>query len=269
MKLSIITPTYNRKSLIARSLDSSLNFVSEGHAYEVIVVDDASTDGTVEYLQEKYAKEIVSGTLKIIKLKENHGVTGAKNIGAFAARGDWLVFMDSDDFFLQNAGQIIQDELKRLAEFDMIFFRCIDEISGVLIGSASAECSIDFRYILNKGTPGECLPVVKRTTFLRHIYNEELRGCESLSYIKILHSGGRAYVSKEAVRVYRSKGDDRLSSRSNILKRADKMLKYNTALLRYIGSMTPKVAAKITIKAIAYGVISVFARNFNILQDRK
>ena len=86
-EFSIIIPTYNRSLTIARSLDSVLNQVYK--AKEIIVVDDGSTDDTVE-LVKKYDSAIY-------RFQYNQGVCSARNLGAEVASGDWLVFLDSDD----------------------------------------------------------------------------------------------------------------------------------------------------------------------------
>ena len=86
MKISIIIPAYNASSTLKECLDAI--FVSIFKDFEVILVSDNSTDDTV-----KIAKEY---KCKIIELKENKGPAFARNKGAEIAKGDILVFIDSD-----------------------------------------------------------------------------------------------------------------------------------------------------------------------------
>ncbi len=90
-KVSAIIPTYNRKHLLKPALDGVL-----GQTYpniELIVVDDCSTDGTSGWIGENYP------TVKLISLKENCGAAGARNVGIKAATGEYIAFLDSDDYW--------------------------------------------------------------------------------------------------------------------------------------------------------------------------
>ena len=88
--VSIIIPTVNRKSLIGFTLDSvyaQKNF----KAYEVIVVDDGSSDGTADFITRDYPQ------VKIIPLPENKGAPFCRNLGLKEAKGKCVLFLDSDD----------------------------------------------------------------------------------------------------------------------------------------------------------------------------
>ncbi len=189
--ISIITPTYNRRNIISRSIDSSLELIKNGWAQELIIIDDASTDKTKEFLEEKYDVFLKKKQIKIIRLNKNLGVTGAKNIGAENSQGEWLIFMDSDDYFLTNCGNLINKELYRLSDYQIVFFRCHNMLDNRLIGHTREASEIKFYEMFTQGTPGECLPIVKREIILKYPYHEKLRGCEGLSYFKIIDSKNR------------------------------------------------------------------------------
>jgi len=80
MNVSIVTPTFNRKEILKRSINSSLELLWKNIVNEIIIVDDASTDGTVEFLNKKYYDEINKGVIKVFSLPTNIGVTGAKKL---------------------------------------------------------------------------------------------------------------------------------------------------------------------------------------------
>ena len=134
MSLSIVTPTFNRINVLVNSISSSLSLIEAGHAKELIVVDDCSSDGTVPFLFATYNKEIKAGVIKVIVLNENVGVTGAKNKGAQAASSEWIAFMDSDDTFDFKNAELMIKELERLESYGLVFFRCRDNISLTIIG---------------------------------------------------------------------------------------------------------------------------------------
>jgi glycosyltransferase involved in cell wall biosynthesis len=89
---SIVIACYNQQEFVGESVQSAL---SQGHqSKEVIVVDDASQDGTAEILRA-FGKSIV-----FAKLDNNHGACAARNYGAYLARGQYLVFLDGDDVLM-------------------------------------------------------------------------------------------------------------------------------------------------------------------------
>lgn len=87
---SIIIPTFNRKALLQETLESVLS--QRFTDYEIIVVDDGSTDGTVEYLS-------ISGDRIMLLTQEHRGPGAARNLGAKHASGNYLAFLDSDDLW--------------------------------------------------------------------------------------------------------------------------------------------------------------------------
>jgi glycosyltransferase involved in cell wall biosynthesis len=91
--VSIIIPTYNRVAFIGRALDSVRQ--QEMQDYEIIVVDDASTDETPALL---HARAATDERIRIIRRTHGrHGPAAARNAGIAAARGAWIAFLDSDD----------------------------------------------------------------------------------------------------------------------------------------------------------------------------
>ncbi|VAX32280.1 hypothetical protein MNBD_NITROSPIRAE02-1387 [hydrothermal vent metagenome] len=91
--VSVIVPTYNRARLLGRALQSILNQTYRD--FEVIVVDDGSTDNTGEVVRSFSALDI-----RYIRHKNNKGEAAARNTGVLAARGDFIAFLDSDDEWL-------------------------------------------------------------------------------------------------------------------------------------------------------------------------
>lgn len=101
MKLSIIIPAYNAEAYLPQCLDSIL--AQEHKDCEVIVVDDGSTDGTAALL-ECYPD------VKVVH-QENHGMSTARNRGLDEARGEYILFVDSDDLLTAGALETLVAEL--------------------------------------------------------------------------------------------------------------------------------------------------------------
>lgn len=92
MKISVIIPAYNAEHYIAKAIESCLSQTYAPH--EIIVVDDASTDNTTA-VAESYPSPV-----RLIRLEENMGTAVARNHAVQASTGDWLAFLDADDWFL-------------------------------------------------------------------------------------------------------------------------------------------------------------------------
>jgi glycosyltransferase involved in cell wall biosynthesis len=90
MLFSVVIPTYNRAAMLQRALESVWG--QEFSDYEVIIVDDGSTDTTAEYLRS------LGGRARVF-MQANHGPGAARNLGATEARGQYVAFLDSDDLW--------------------------------------------------------------------------------------------------------------------------------------------------------------------------
>lgn len=89
--LSIIIPNYNNGKFLPRCLDSIL--ISDRKNFEVIVIDDGSMDGSISYLRD------VTDVRVSCFFQENRGVSAARNVGIEKAKGRYVTFCDSDDYY--------------------------------------------------------------------------------------------------------------------------------------------------------------------------
>ena len=93
VKVSVIITTHNRKDLLKRALASVLN--QTYHDLECIVVDDASDDGTSEMLKNMFGIVYI-----YIPKNEGHGANHARNVGVQRSKGEYVAFLDDDDYWL-------------------------------------------------------------------------------------------------------------------------------------------------------------------------
>jgi glycosyltransferase involved in cell wall biosynthesis len=143
MTLSVIIPAYNRASVIPAAIRSVF---SQGFGdLEVIVVDDASSDGTREAVAALKDPRLV-----YIRHERNQGGAAARNTGITAARGEYVAFLDSDDEWLPGKLQKQMDLFKKL-----------DDAYGVVYTGLKVE--------FEDGRPGEISPAVHRGYFLNEL----------------------------------------------------------------------------------------------------
>lgn len=96
-KVSIIIPVYNCEKYIEHTLKSVLNQAYKN--FEVLVVDDASTDRSMEIIKQ-YAKK--DTRIKIFNMPQNSGVSACRNLAISKASGRYIAFLDSDDIWPEN-----------------------------------------------------------------------------------------------------------------------------------------------------------------------
>ena len=120
--VSVIIPTYNSEKYIARAIESVLQQTEPN--VEVIVVDDASVDGTLEVVQG-----YCSYQLKLLVNERNRGPSYTRNRGIKIARGEWIAMLDSDDWYAP-------DRLEKLLQ---------------VAGAENADFIVDDLYLITDG----------------------------------------------------------------------------------------------------------------------
>lgn len=110
-KVSFIVPVYNGEKTIERCIKSILDQEKANIDYEIVVINDGSTDGTSEVL-DKYKERI-----RIIN-KENGGLSDARNVGMKEAKGNYFIFVDGDDYVSNTLLKDIQQYV--LEDIDLI-----------------------------------------------------------------------------------------------------------------------------------------------------
>ena len=106
MKLSVIVPVYNVEPFLSRCLDSLLRQGMELGEWEVICVNDGSPDNSAGILAEYEKKH--PGIFKVIT-QENQGLGGARNVGTALAQGEFVTYLDSDDYLVDGAYRYLLD----------------------------------------------------------------------------------------------------------------------------------------------------------------
>jgi glycosyltransferase involved in cell wall biosynthesis len=154
--ISVILPTFNRAHHLSAALDSVLA-QRACPPFEVVVVDDGSTDGTSALLARHGA------ALRSLRLPCNRGVAGARQAGVDHARGALLAFHDSDDLMMPDRLARLASFLERHPEVDAVFANGLVEgdgaqrETGALVPSGLARCldgrPFGIREVIRDGLP--------------------------------------------------------------------------------------------------------------------
>ena len=141
MKLSVIVPVYNTEAYLARCLDSLLDPERMGSGdYEVIAVNDGSTDSSRRILTEYCDR--CPGVVRPVDTP-NGGLGHARNTGLAVARGDWVLFVDSDDYLTPGAVPEIFEALDAVeaagADVAVFDFVHVDEAGRTLASFSGCE----------------------------------------------------------------------------------------------------------------------------------
>lgn len=112
--ISVIIPSYNRKDFLKDAIDSVLK--QNYKNIEIIIVDDCSNDGTKDMINRNYNNSII----KFHKNEKNSGAGFSRRVGYEMSKGDFVVFMDDDDYYTNF--NFFADAIKKLHENENISF---------------------------------------------------------------------------------------------------------------------------------------------------
>lgn len=204
IKLSIIIPMYNSEKYIENCIESLLNQDIKKSNYEIIIINDGSIDKG-ESIIKKYQEN--NKNIKLISVK-NGGISYARNIGIDNAIGEYLFFVDSDDYIAHNSiGEVINKAVEN--NLEMIFFdikRTSSEVEYISeYNNYKCENILDgIRYFTEKNVNNGPWHFFIKNKFIRenNIRFEEGRFCEDgMFLIKCIFNSKR--VSYINVDIYR------------------------------------------------------------------
>jgi len=200
-RVSIIIPTYNMEDHIGRTLDSVQD--QSFRSFEVIVVDDASTDGTAEIVKDKAAQD---NRFRYVRLENNSNRPAVpRNLALAVARGDYVAFLDHDDLWMRNKleRQVMVLDARpdvALVHSHLWEFAANSRKWGLLYMPNPYRRRVTYKLLL-QGNRVQCSSVLARTNVLREFggFDErpELRAVEDFHlWLRIAHRNRIAYISE-------------------------------------------------------------------------
>lgn len=212
MRFSIIVPVYNVEKYLRKCVNSVLAQGFED--YELILVDDGSTDGS-DAICDDYARKYPERIVTVHQ--QNSGQSKARNEGVRLAKGEYVTFLDSDDFWrhtyaLSDIDAIISKYQPDIVAFDMAKYyedtqtyiepspRCSEKVNG----KEKIEILRDFYFRQGDLKIGSSQKFIKRELLKRHLFDENLRTGEDIDWsLNLFGEAGKICVYNKPFYCYR------------------------------------------------------------------
>jgi succinoglycan biosynthesis protein ExoO len=216
-QVSVIIPAYNTEKYIAQAIESVLQQTLD--EFEIIIVDDASTDNTLAI-----AKSYSDPRIKVLANPENMGAAVSRNRAIKAASGTWIALLDSDDWYVSNRlekllavansqeADMVADDVYYINDGEELFWSTLFTESGKKIDKIM---QIDSLYFVNTDLPGVggltlglSKPIIKKEFLSKHKieYLDNIRlGQDFWFYLECLARGAKFFIIPEAYYFYRSR----------------------------------------------------------------
>lgn len=218
MKFSIIIPLFNNEKYIEQCILSVLNQNYDN--YEIIIINDGSEDSGPDI-----CKKFLSDNVRLINIS-NQGLSHARNVGIQNSTGDYILFLDSDDYyscnFLSEINQILQNK-----KYDLIISKC-NILNNVKVRRFLYDCEFD-KKTMTSCSKEEMLNhlldvkmknvvwryIVKKDTIINHnlLFNEKLKKFEDEEWtVKLLSYCNDYYYYDKPFYTYRVRAKSIMSS---------------------------------------------------------
>ena len=211
---SIITPLYNSEKYVDETIESILAQTYKN--WELIVVDDNSTDNGPEIVQ-KYAEK--DERIKLIKLNKNQGAAVARNTAIKVAKGSYIAFLDSDDLWTPTK---LEEQIQFMEEnnysFTFTAYQQISEDGKKQKKIIEVPSTLSYRQALLKNPIG-CLTAVYDAEKLGKIYMPLIRKRQDYAlWLKILKTGVKGHGLNKILAYYRLRKSSVSSNKIDLIK---------------------------------------------------
>lgn len=217
LTFSFIIPTFNRRRLVKRAIESVLSSKKNNSIQtEIIVIDDGSHDGT----ESELTSYINDKSINFIKNQKNSGANTSRNNGIKIATSDYCVFLDSDDILDEDALIFMYEHFLKHSNNHLLFM-------ASSLWNKKSPCyfrrNSDF-YTLNEITlgyvKGDFLPIVKTSAIRNHLFFDGISGFEGSVWIWLTLDGYQPFYTDKIGRTIEYLTDG-LSIASQLYKRVD------------------------------------------------
>ena len=214
MDFSVLIPAYNVSGIIGNAVRSAATQTYP--PLEILVIDDCSTDNTVEVVKA-LARDIPS--IRLLSTPANGGPAAARNVGLRAARGDWIALLDSDDVWkpgrLERLSEIAGATSADFAADDLVMWDAVADAqfkpSYFELAEPQRQITLvdmfgaDDNFNFSKASFALMKPIFRRKFLAEHKleYNEDMKvGEDFLLVVESLFNGAKVILIKEAHYIY-------------------------------------------------------------------
>ena len=241
--ISIITPTYNSEHFIQQTIDSIIRQTYKN--WELILVDDASTDSTIEIINKHVSSNII-----LIRNESNQGAGVTRNKGINVAKGEYITFLDADDLWKPEKLET-QINLMIANNIDVCFssYDLIDDKGNKLNKRVTALPILTYKKLLKSNYVGNLTGIYNCKT-LGKIQSTKLRKRQDwILWLEALKRSDKPAIGiQEPLAYYRVRKNSMSANKFNLLK-------YNYMVFR-------KGLGYSTIKSIKYFAVFLFEHFF-------
>lgn len=229
MLFSVITPVYNREDCISRCIESVLRQSlltnpSGGGKIEHVIVDDGSTDLTAK-ICEGYVKG--NGIIKFMKMPHNVGTNAARNAAIKAASGDWIVILDSDDYFVDDALEYMSQIIEAHPEYKHFMFAPDDVSYADSFFNNCLSKVLTYEDFLKGVVKTGFIHCIAADTMRKHPFDEAVRIHEGVFFLSFYKEASKMLFTNHIVTIReRGRADsvtlDCVRSNRTLIERATK-----------------------------------------------
>lgn len=195
--VSIITPSYNSEGFIKETIESVLNQTYTN--WEMIIIDDCSTDNSPEIIKE-YMK--IDSRIKYLKNKENSGPAISRNLGLDNSKGEYIAFLDSDDVWFKEKLQIQMEYIIK-NKTDILhnnYYFC-DE-NGKIIKEVKNDYRLNYKKILKSNQIKTSFLIVKKEV-LKNIRFQNIKHEDYAFFLDFLRENNECFCISKPLGKYR------------------------------------------------------------------
>jgi teichuronic acid biosynthesis glycosyltransferase TuaG len=212
--VSILTPTYNTEKFIKATIESAQNQTYKN--WEMILVDDASTDNTVAIIEEFVKRD---SRIKLFKLPENRGNGFARNAALEKATGKYIAYLDADDlWFPEKLEKQIQFLKTNNLHFTFSFYDSIDEEGNDLNRRVESPNPLTYKELFFCNYVGNLTAVYDADYFGKIILETSQKRQDWRIWLTIVKQIKTAQPVPESLAFYRIRKDSVSSSKFKLIK---------------------------------------------------
>ena len=211
--VTIVVPSFNSSKTLSYTIGSIINQTFTD--WEAIIVDDCSTDNSVEVIQSLIE---LDSRIRLIRLSKNSGAAVARNTAIEVAQGRYIAFLDSDDLWLPNK---LEKQLEFMQANNHPFcFTAYDKIdeNGQALGHIGVPDKVSYSDLLKTCSIG-CLTAMYDTEYFGKVTMPLIRKRQDLGlWLKLLKKTKYAYGLNETLAQYRVRPDSISANKANAAK---------------------------------------------------